>query len=201
MAASARYRNLHTRINALKTRFLHFDNVDSFQAENQDKLMSFHLLVHAEIEYFFEEYARFIIIHLRNAWTARKKIFPSLRYLFLYSPNKYDPTVFIPISDRILNCCTSFIARIDNNHGIKQSNIVSLFAPLGVTETYLDNIWLATMDAFGTRRGSYAHRSISVQTLIDKTNELNELNIVLFGIKKLDIKLQTLTRKTLRKPF
>lgn len=201
MATSTRYHTLQNRINDLKLRFLQFDNLDSFLVENQDKLMSFRLLVHAEIEFFFEEYARSIITHLQTQWVTRRKILPSLHYLFLYSPSKYDSNNFITISDRVNNCCSSYISKIDNNHGIKQNNIISLFVPLGVTQTYLDNAWLATMSTFGSRRGSYAHKSISVQTQIDKSTELNELRNVMDGIKKMDTKLQTLTSTRLRKPF
>ncbi len=201
MALSARYQTLNTRIEALKVRFLQFQNLDSFQIENQDKLMSFRLLTHAEIEFFFEEYARTIITTFLTSWTTRGQMLPGLRYLFLYSPSKYDSNNFMNIADRVRNCCVYFSARIDNNHGIKQGNIISLFVPLGVTQTYLDNAWLATMDTFGSRRGSYAHKSFSVQVQIDKATELNELKNVLEGIKKLDSKLQMLTSPTLRKPF
>jgi hypothetical protein len=201
MALSARYTNLHIRIEALKARFLLFDNLESFETENQDRLMSFRLLVHAEIEFFFEEYARSIINSFLNVWVTRKRMLPGLRYLFVYSPSKYDSKDFISVNDRVRNCCASFIGKIDNNHGIKQANIISLFVPLGVTQSYLDNVWLATMDAFGARRGSYAHKSFAVQVQIDKSTELNDLGNVMDGIRKIDSKLQTLLSPTLRKPF
>jgi hypothetical protein len=201
MALSVRYQNLNLRIEALKNRFLQFDNLDSFVTENQDKLMSFRLLVHAELEYFIEEYARTIINRFLSDWTIRRRVLPGLRYLILYSTNKFDNENYINIDDRIRGCCQSFISRIDNNHGIKQKNIISLFVPLGVTQSYLDNAWLATMDSFGTRRGSYAHKSYSVQVQIDKATELNEIKHVMGGVKKVDTKLQKLTTTKLRKPF
>jgi hypothetical protein len=201
MPLSPRFLALRTRIESLKTRFLQFENAYSFDFENQDKLMSFRLLVHAEIEYFIEEYARVIVNTFLNNWTTRGNILPGLRYLFVYSPTKFESPNFVNINDRIRSCCQAFIARIDNNHGIKQKNIIALFVPLGVTQAYLDNGWLATMDSFGTRRGSYAHKSVSVQTQIDKHTELNDLKIVLDGIKRVDVKLQELTKTNLQKPF
>jgi hypothetical protein len=201
MSLSPQCKALIQRINSLKGRFLSFDNADSFATENQEKLMSFRLLVHAEVEHFMEEYAKSIIDKLYNEWVNNRTILPALRYLFIYSPNKFEGDNIPSISDRISSCCQAFKARIENNNGIKQKNIISLFLPLGVTSSYLDNAWLATMSTFGSRRGSYAHKSIAVQNQIDKAMEINELKNVIDGLKKLDKKLQKLTEKTLRIPF
>ncbi len=76
-----------------------------------------------------------------------------------------------------------------------------MLIPIGVTQTYLDIAWLATLNSYGSKRGSYAHRSFFVQSPISRSDELNELKLVLSGLKKIDYELETLTNINLKLPY
>lgn len=50
-----------------------------------------------------------------------------------------------------------YVGRVDDNHGVKRSNILALFLPLGFDEPDCDEVWLASMDLLGRDRGDVAH--------------------------------------------
>lgn len=50
-----------------------------------------------------------------------------------------------------------YLKRVNDNHGLRRSNILSLLLPLGFGEQDFDTIWLDSMDSFGGHRGDIAH--------------------------------------------
>ena len=75
---------------------------------------------------------------------------------------------------------------IKKNHGIKEENLLEILLPVGISESQLDPLWLADMNAFGTARGDVAHRSGTVYKVIDPHLEFNTVQKLLPGLKKLD---------------
>ena len=113
--------------------------------------------------------------------------FARVQILFLYSANRFDSDSFISVTDRINVCAQSYLSKINDNHGIKQKNVALMLIPIGVTQTYFDPAWLATLNSYGSKRGSYAHRSFFVKSPISRSDELNQLKLVLSGLRKLAI--------------
>lgn len=201
MPVSLLYKNLRKRLSVLKTQFLDFDSDDSPFPQNQDKLRAFKLLAHAEIESYIEDAALDIWKECHNEWINNKRVLPSLVFLIMYSFSKFEANEEQLREDkRITQILNSYKKWVSNNNGIRRRNILQLLMPLGIKYTDIDSTWLSTIDSYGSSRGSVAHNSFAVQQQLDKKDEFNNLDLVLKGIKKLDLRLQTLSTN-LRKPF
>lgn len=203
MIQSVNLINLKTRVEFLSKTLLDFNDIDSPDQENQDKLKSFKLLVHAEIEWYFESTVKDIVNFSKRQWLNKKGITPSLSYMILYSPSKFDGEKDISSltqKKRIEKIITAFETVIDQNNGIKEKNLMKLLVPLGINFQSLDQTWLSTIDSYGSSRGDIAHKSHSVQKQLDKGTEEKDIDFVLDGIKKLDLKIQKL-RNLKRRSF
>lgn len=201
MPVSILYKNLKKRILTLKKQFLNFQPSDSILPENQDQLRAFKLLVHAEIESYIENSVQEVLNKCINEWETKKRVNPPLLFLIMFSSSKFEANnQYLTREKRINQILTSFKSVISSNNGIKERNILKLIIPLGINYSRLDDTWLTTIDSYGSSRGEVAHNSFSVQRQLDKNSELNNLNLVLTGIKKIDIKLQKVNLSK-KKPF
>jgi hypothetical protein len=97
----------------------------------------------------------------------------------------------LKITEKINSAIKSFRKVIDNNHGLKEKNILALLLPIGINNNDLDpnNTWLATMSTFGEKRGLVAHKSstsyMTIQTP-DPANELNTVNQITDELLRID---------------
>lgn len=92
----------------------------------------------------------------------------------------------------------SFHNIIEQNHGIKEKNILSLLLPIGIDPDEIDAAWLSGMDSFGAERGLVAHGSQSVyrtQQLPDPESEYNKVILLLSGIRLIDEALNRLENR------
>ena len=73
-----------------------------------------------------------------------------------------------------------YYRRIRANHGVKEQNILSLYAPLGVPFAVLGPTLLPNLDSFGTLRGTHAHQSgkAVVSVLDPETEYMRVVNLV-----------------------
>lgn len=192
MPVSVLYKKLKQRISILKKQFLKFQPSDS--SENQDKLRAFKLLVHAEIESYIENAVLEVWSKCDTEWKTNKKVITPLKFLIMFSTSRFEANdQQLTKNTRIDQILTSFKTSINNNNGIKKKNILQLVVPLGIDYSSIDPTWLSTIDSYGSSRGDVAHNSFSVQKQLDKKDELNNLDFVLKGIKKMDIKLQKIS--------
>lgn len=201
MPVALLYKNLRKRLSVLKKQFLDFNSDDSPSPQNQDKLRAFKLLAHAEIEFYIEGAVLDIWKGCHSEWTNNKRVLSSLAFLIMYSSSKFDANEEqLREEKRITQILNSYKNVVSNNNGIRRRNILQLLMPLGIKYADIDSTWLSTIDSYGISRGSVAHNSFAVQQQLDKKDELNNLDLVLKGIKKLDLRLQTLSTN-LRMPF
>ncbi|MGO9138348.1 MAG: HEPN domain-containing protein [Syntrophales bacterium] len=201
MPVSVLYKNLRKRILKLRKQLLDFQPGDSYLPKNQDELRAFKLLVHAEIESYIENAVLEVWNKCNNEWKTNKRVITPLAFLIMYSPSKFEANdQQLTKETRIAQILTSFKASITNNNGIKKRNILQLVVPLGIGYLNIDQTWLATIDSYGSSRGDVAHNSFSVQQQLDRNDELKNLDLVLKGIKKMDIKLQKISSSR-RRPF
>jgi len=180
MPESDLFKDLQKRVEFLKHGFLNYDSIDSPLPANQDKLKSFKLLVHAEIESYFENMVNNVISFNKAQW-KKKKITASLSYLILFSSAKFEgekEIVNLSIKNRIDKIISSYESLIFQNNGIREKNLMKLLVPLGIDFQTLDQTWLSTIDSYGASRGKIAHNSYSVQAQMDKTSE--EMMSILF---------------------
>jgi hypothetical protein len=172
---------------------------------------AFRVLAHAQIESFIEDRAKEIVDiatkHWRTKNEASKTILSLLNFyikqenspnieirtlascsLFQYLDN-ICPLIEVAkpdvpnISEMVISASKYFHSLIENNHGIRRTNLEKLLPPIGVDMSELDPVWLLDMDSFGEKRGFSAHKSIScVSSAIDHRSEINTIKHLLEGL-------------------
>jgi hypothetical protein len=80
-----------------------------------------------------------------------------------------NPQKFADASTRLFQ---KYYGNIKDNHGVKEANVLGLFAPLGVPVSALGLTLLPDLDNFGKVRGRHAHLSAkAVQSVLDPETE------------------------------
>jgi hypothetical protein len=196
MPESDRFITLITQLNRLKDEFLpEISPISSYSESQLSRTAAYRVLAHAEIESYLEERAWTIVIDAKTAWDTTGKTTRTLICLLGFSGltmDKPSDTLSrnnvtqdnhdkrLKISKKIVLSSNEFWKIIDNNHGVKEKNILALLLPIGINNNDLDpnNTWLATMSTFGERRGLVAHKSATSYMTIQTPDPANELNTV-----------------------
>ncbi|PXY00836.1 hypothetical protein DF185_13125 [Marinifilum breve] len=183
MANSRRYNQLQSRIIFLENNILPDVKINgNYTKKESDLIRSYVLLVHAEIESYFEDIAKLKIQKALQDWRSdRKKSNCLLAVMSFCSEeinweriSKEEKSKF---DFRVNKTVRHFIDKLDSNHGIKSKNICNILLPIGIEISQLDDVWLGTMDSFGSKRGLFAHSAIQTQSQIDLVVEKNNINI------------------------
>ena len=157
----------------------------------EDRLQSYILLVHAEIEYFLEELGKEVVQSavLASTTTSCRPLVSRLIYL------KTKGTIEITrLSPDLINSVSKFYERIvEGNHGLKALHLMRLFMPLGLTHRDFDVVFLANMEAFGRKRGGIAHGSARLIQLMQPSTERAKVNDLASELQKLEIAVRSLT--------
>lgn len=154
-------------------------------------IRAFRVLSHAEIEYFIEQRCEEVILAFRTNSNPRMrpKIQLSLQTFFSnFQKNKFTHGY----SDNEL--VTMYKQKIKHNHGIKETNIFKLMAPLGITITQVDPITISLMDSYGSFRGAFAHNAIShtpiavtgIPLILDSTVEISKISQLVLALIPID---------------
>lgn len=172
------YTHLQGNIANLVTQFRDFPMADVNMPENQTKLRALHILIHAEIETYFEQLGIYVLdAHAAN--TLNKKQKDKINYSVIC----YGQAVYVGDVKTIVERINSNISQvrivISENNGIKAKNILKILLPLNYPASLLNQTWLTTMDTFGTRRGNYVHNAI---------HKINQL----IGYNYIDAAIQTI---------
>lgn len=194
MANSRRYNTLASRIHFLEKTILPTPRISgNYTKKESDLIRSYVLLVHAEIEFYFENIAKDKAQKSLAKWmSSRRKSNCLLAIMaFCSSEIKWDD-IQNPNKEkldfRINKVVRHYIDRLDKkNNGVKAKNIKNILLPMGIEEHEIDEAWLNTMNSFGATRGMIAHNTIRVQTQIDLVTEKNNINQnILREIQRLD---------------
>lgn len=199
MVASARYRQLSSRLTELRHKFLPrtFDPTGTYPARQDDKTRAYRLLAHAEIEDCLEDMVVDVANNSYNDWLAHGRINRTIVALVAYREGRFKHTHTPGSIDElrliIEDAKAYFVGHvIESNHGIRKRNITSLLLPTGLAETEIDQTWVNATDGFGARRGETAHRSSRAFMAPDPKTELLTVRQIRDGIRALDVKLQRL---------
>lgn len=200
MAQSTRYRQLGKRTTELQRRFLPKPDPTGQYTERQlDNVRAFQLLVHAEIEAFLEDIAIGAVTRAHDGWKADGRARGCLLALLAYHEGSHGPapTTLLttqqkkPLSlrDRIQSAVRAYSHRIMvENHGIREENILRILLPIGILEDQIDINWLATIHAFGSRRGATAHKAKGRTTQPpDPQTEASNVESILRGLRSIDL--------------
>jgi len=196
MPKSVRFRMLTKELNRLKKQFIPKINPTGSYSDRQLALtLAYRVLVHAEIEAYFEDRVWEVALNAKNHWDSQGKTCRTLICLLAFSgqmmesppdtlsPSKGSKKVLegkIKINEKIDSAIESFKRVIKQNHGIKEANILALLLPIGIDTDDLDP-GLATMNTFGEERGLVAHCSATSTTIQapDPANELDRIEQII----------------------
>ncbi|MFI3251807.1 MAG: HEPN domain-containing protein [bacterium] len=145
-----------------------FDKVVKFEIQTK----SYVLLIHAELEKYFEVLAKFILEYIKSKYNVDGVIHSSLMHLaFQYSLkdemlNASKISNFKKLYQKVGNVVYQHSEVIRKNCGIGESYISQLFLPLGIDEYFFTNEILMHISSLSSLRGGFAHAgSISKQTI------------------------------------
>jgi RiboL-PSP-HEPN len=200
MAYSPRFRELLTRLKTLENNFLpeklKFPATGQYSQQQEDHARAYVLLVHAEIEAYFEDRVQEVVDQAHNQWkqsgTCTKTMERLLRH---HLDSQKKPWRSVVKSDDAVNAAiSSYSSIVKGNNGVKEANLLAMLFPIGLDYHKLDSTWLVTMDSFGSSRGTFAHTTqIKTQQPINPEDEYKTIKKeVLPPIKKLDDKISRL---------
>ncbi|MEG3902700.1 HEPN domain-containing protein [Microcoleus sp. B4-C5] len=194
MSKSVRFRTLTKELNRLKKQFIPKVSPTGLYSDRQLALtLTYRVFVHAEIEAYFEDRVWEVTLNAKNNWDSQGKTCRTLICLLAFSgqmmevpPDTLNPTKGstkvkeekIKINKKIDLAIKSFKRVIDQNHGIKEANLLALLLPIGIDTDDLDSAWLGTMNTFGEERGVAVHTSATSAKTIRVLNPINELQRV-----------------------
>lgn len=191
MAGSTRYNALLSRIGQLKISLLPKTKVSgNYTVREQDFTKSFRLLVHAEIESYFEERALDIAAKALKKWVDNEKASLPLLALSCFTPGVTGQSKNVLTKVHLI--MSVYKTLVKRNNGIKDENLTSMLVPIGFKESDFDTTWLSTVNSWAVLRGEIAHTTFKVHQPIDPVTEVKTVNLILTGIKDLDLLLNEL---------
>ncbi|WPR77701.1 HEPN domain-containing protein [Algoriphagus sp. NG3] len=188
MANSRRYIKLENRVKAIELLYLPATNpTGNYTKKEQDDIRAYLLLVHAEVEAYFEETSESKAKDAFNKWKNHRTKSNVLLSLVSFHESKITEQ---NIETRVNNALSTFIYSLRHNHGIKEDNILSILLPIGFEYSEIDVTWLNTITSFGTSRGEIAHTAAHVQQPLDPVTLKSTVQQVMSEIKIIDEKLK-----------
>lgn len=205
MSKSVRFRTLTRELNRLKKQFLPKISPTGVYFERKLALtLAYRVLAHAEIEAYIEDRAWEVVLDAKRTWDRTGKPCRTLISLIAFSGqimelppntltpsrgNKIVPLEKIKLNTKIDLAMSCFKRIIDQNHGLKESNLLALLLPIGIDSDDLDPVLLATMNTFGEQRGVVAHSSATSYKTVqppDPATELNRIQQITQGLLLVD---------------
>jgi hypothetical protein len=194
MPTPKRLQRLLTRVSKLETHFLPpvFALAGRYGPRQRDYTKAFLLLVHAELESYFEDRARNLVTLAQEQYQRKGICPPVLSRLLLYHQATKDGLE--AVSQRAVEKAVNYyLNHIDNNHGIRERNLLTMFLPLGMSHTDLDAQLVSACNQLAQKRGQFAHASFKTHQQVDpKTERDNIRNNILPELKNLEIRLKKL---------
>ncbi|EPV1127217.1 hypothetical protein ACV17F_005203 [Vibrio harveyi] len=205
MANTILYQDLVARLSQLRVNLLpvEFDDLGDYDTKTLDMVKGYILLVHSEIEYYFESIChKFVDLQVTK---FRANLEPNRCSMALLAYSKLDWNISAgeeqiasiqssrlddTLQRIISKMAKEYNAIINGNHGVKEKNLVKLIAPTGTLHQF-PGVELANFDTLGADRGRLAHissRHIGIQ--IDPQAQLNNLdNNILPSLSEFDERL------------
>lgn len=192
---SIQYRSLCSRINKLEELYLptHDEPLHKYTKREEDDIRAYSLLVHAELESYFETMSQAKAQKALSLWRKNHKyhshVLLSLS-CFVEQTQKVKDEKTLEL--KLRKIVGVFCETIKNNNGIKEQNIKNLLLPIGIEEKDLDSTWLNTLNSFGATRGQIAHTGASVTKVPNHDDIKNDVKHILLILKDLDIVIKSL---------
>lgn len=213
--ASPRYQQLAEQLRALRACLLPPDFDPTGAYEDQDgvstRALAYRVLAHAEIESFFEDRTLEPVSRAQFVWESTRHVSHVALCLVGFSgkemasppstleaPNdnkRKSWPALVDIGQRLLPIIATFHNHVRNeNHGIKEKNLLALLLPIGIAHGKIDSAFLADMESFGALRGLAAHSSgkTTVRQAVDPEAEQKRVLALMPGIAAIDSEIDPL---------
>lgn len=213
--ASPRYQQLEEQLKILRGCLLPADFDPTGAYEDQEgvstRALAYRVLAHAEIEAFFEDRALEPVTRAQVVWESTRHVSHVALCLVGFSGKEMAPppaTLEAPnenkrkawpaqvdIGQRLLPIIATFHHHVRNeNHGIKEKNLLALLLPIGVAFSKIDPAFLADMESFGAMRGLAAHSSgkTTARQSVDPGAEQKRVLALMPGIAAIDSEIDAL---------
>lgn len=212
---SDRFLQLESQLGALRTHLLpaKFEETGIYEDEERvaTAALGYRVLAHAEVEAYIEDRVLEAVSRARAAWENGQYVSRVTLCLIAFcgkdmalpppsleAPNENKRKAWpalVDIGARLTPVISAFTHRVRNeNHGVKEKNLMSLLLPIGVDHSKLDPAFLAEIETFGLLRGFAAHSSsrTSVRHAVDPAEELKRVDSLLLGIRTIDTLIEQL---------
>jgi hypothetical protein len=192
MALSRRLQRVITRIGILEEHFLPkvFSLAGRYTKRQRDHTKAYLLLVHAELESYFEDRARHIAELAHEKWDKRGECTLALSRILVYHHSCKHGELEPASADTVRKAINYFEKLLDNNHGVSPKHLRAILLPVGVGHDDLDTQLTLALEQLARKRGQFAHASFKAHQPIDpKTERDNIHKNILPKLKKLDRRL------------
>lgn len=202
MARSPRLKQLQKRITELRRHSLpsKLDETEAYSARVFDRTRGFRVLAHAEIEACLEDLGVQTVNAAYQGWAADNRPRTTLTALMTFTkakaagaPDSLHLEQRHTLRGRLDEARKSYVNWVKNqNHGIREANVLGILLPAGIREHEINAAWLQTIDSFGDDRGDTAHQAGRPETPPHPASEFATVRAIIEGLIPLDIRLQKL---------
>lgn len=191
---SSLYKKLIQRITELEKTYLPvFRPSGRYTKKEKDDIRAFSILVHAELESYFEMVGVNKVQSALKRWQANQNYNSRvLLSLSCYMEQSKNTVKQDSVELKLRNIVGQYINAVKKNNGIKEDNIKKLLLPIGVSEVDLNPTLLSTLSSFGSTRGSFAHSSAQVSVNPNPVDIKKSIHQILTDLKDLDMIIKPL---------
>ncbi len=182
-----------------------YKDMDSYQELTKAYL----LLVHAEIEKYFEVlsvsilYYSFMDYEKNNIVKSPLLSASSVNLYSVVRPDDYDDPKHkedMLLKKRIANVLQKYIQLANSNNGIRAKNVFDLLWTLGFSKDDVGEVLLMQLDAFGQKRGAIAHTDNNInKNVLNIAIEKKSIKDIINEIEKFDLIVES--KKYLSEPI
>jgi hypothetical protein len=210
---SEQFRNLERELKFLRKQLLpqKFNPTGVYPHRVITRTIAYRVLAHAEFEEYIEKRVWDLALSSIRTLETTGRVNRVVACLIAFSGQKQDfpPETLAPpsgtqrpswdikieLSEKAKSSLNILNWIIDQNHGMKEKNLLALLLPVGIQPSQLDVTWLSTVNSFSQQRGIFAHRSISsyrATLLPNPQDELDTVRKILSGFRAVDDNLNKL---------
>lgn len=194
MPTPKRLQRLLTRLDNLEGHFLpaSFSLTGRYTRRQRDHIKAFLLLIHAELESYFEDRARKLVANAHARYQSKGVCTPLLSRLLVYHCAAKDE--LSPVSPNSASKAVNYyLDHLEKNHGIKERNLLTIFLPLGIGHAELDAQLIAACNQLAQKRGQFAHASFKTHQQVDPKAERDNIRLnILPELRNLEKRLKAL---------
>jgi hypothetical protein len=203
--SSLRFVHLSQRLASLRRTFVpRIDPIGDYTEAEIEHVKAYRVLVHAEFETYFEDFGISIASDAFDAWCLDRRPRSCLVSIAAFHvgglgklPEELPALAKATpgfLRDRIETAKKHYCTLLrEQNHGIREDNLMQILLPIGIREFEIDRTWLSSIDSYGRARGEVAHGR--TQQPPDALTELGTVEQLLSGLRPLDEALTRLARE------